>query len=135
MMKRSVRRRLQPPAVSCIREVRVPVTRERWDRVWLFYHEILGLPPWPADEQIIGGVGFGNPRRGLYLQLRHDPTVDSARRRLTVVVPSLAEIAERLQEADFAFSWHHGFGGPDQWLTVADPDGHLVEVRQAQLTL
>ena len=119
------------PSVLCVREVRVEVAYERLAEVQRFYTDLLGLRPWPDSQQIPGGWGAGHLQRGLYLQYRHDPTVDPLRHRFTLVVPALKAIIERLEEHDWPFLHYRGLSGIDQWLLITDPVGHLIEVRQS----
>jgi catechol-2,3-dioxygenase len=123
---------MRPPVVHCVREVRAEVAYDRLPEVQYYYSEILGLPAWPAAEQIPGGWGVGNPQCGLYLQFRHDPTVDPVRRRFTLLAPALAEVAQRLNEHGRPYERYRGLGATDEWLLTADPDGNLIEIRQSQ---
>lgn len=118
--------------VQCVAEVRMPVPYERREALTRFYAELLGLVSWPAPEQIPGGLGFGDPRCGLYLQYRHDPIVDPMRRRLTLIVTSLDALVERLEESEWPFQRFRGLSFTDQWILVNDPAGHLIELRQSQ---
>ncbi|MGD8451714.1 MAG: hypothetical protein PVJ57_07840 [Phycisphaerae bacterium] len=118
--------------VHCVTEVRVPVPHEQREALTHFYAELLSLAPWPAAEQIPGGIGFGDPRCGLYLQYRHDPVIDPMRRRLTLTVTSLDTAARRLEEREWPFARYRGFSFTDQWILVNDPAGHLIELRQLQ---
>jgi hypothetical protein len=115
--------------VHCIAEVRLGVAHENLDHVARFYADMLGLKPWAAQQQIPGGLGLGDPQRGLYLQFRHDPRVEPTRRRFTLLVSDLEEVLKRLTEAGWPFLRCRGFGFTDTWLLVADPTGHLVELR------
>ena len=129
------RTRDNPPAVHAVRELRVDIPLERRTEAVHFYCELLGLPPWPRRAQIPGGWGVGKPQCGLYLQYRHDPAVEPLRRRLTLVVASLAALEKQLAEHEWEFGHHHGLGLADEWLLLSDPVGHLLEVRQSQQCL
>ncbi len=102
-------------------------------RVHFFYEEILGVPPWPLRWRLPGGFGAGDPQRGIFYEYRHDPTIDPMRRRATVVVPSLDEIAARLEEHEWPFERCRGLGAGDECLVVVDPAGHRLEVRESRL--
>jgi hypothetical protein len=123
------RRKAVPPEVHCIREVRVPISLERQAETTYFYSTLLGLPPWPRRYQIPGGVGFGNPRCGLYLQFRHDAEVDPMRRRFTLVTASLDEVQQRLEEEGWPSTRRRGLDVTDEWLLVTDPIGHIIIIR------
>jgi hypothetical protein len=134
-MEQIAQSRREQPAVSCIREVRVPVPYERREEIVRFYAELLGLPPWPEGDQIPGGWGVGHPQRGLYLQYRHDPKVEPLRRRFALAVPSLDELQQRLEEHQWPCLRYHGLDFASQWMLISDPVGHLIEVREAQKCL
>jgi hypothetical protein len=123
------------PEILCVEEVRLGIPQELLPQVREFYTDLIGLPPWPRSEQIPGGWGVGNPARGLYLQYRHDPHVDPIRRRFTVLVADLPEIIARLTEREWAFEHYRSFGGIDEWLILADPVGHLIEIRASHRAL
>ncbi len=120
-----------PATVQCVSELRVGIPRERLADIVRFYAELVGLNPWPAEQQIPGGWGAGEPRRGAYFQFRHDAAIDPMRRRLIVIVPALEVAAARLSERDYPFLHQHGLAYADQCILVSDPVGHLVEIRQS----
>jgi len=126
------RSELQHAEVLCVREVRVGIPSERVDEIRNFYTLTLGLEPWPAEMQIPGGWGLGNPRCGLFLQFEHDPQIDPVRRRFTLRVPDLDLIEQRLGERGWPYERLHGLGWSDQLILVHDPAGHLIELRQSQ---
>jgi len=117
--------------VHSIREVRVGIPLERLAELRSFYIELIGLLPWPPAAQVPGGLGLGHPRRGLYLEYRHDPHIDPMRRRCTLIVPSLRELIKRLDPRRHQFTHHHGLTGVDEWLLLTDPVGHILEIREA----
>ncbi|MBL8879357.1 MAG: hypothetical protein JNG88_09585, partial [Phycisphaerales bacterium] len=93
-----------PPSVSCVREVRVEIWFENADRVRAFYTEILSMLPWPAARQIPGGWGAGDPKCGLYFQVRHDPPpADPMRRRFSLIADSLDTLEKRLIEREVPY--------------------------------
>jgi hypothetical protein len=120
------------PELHCLIEVRIGVPLERLQQVQQFYIELLGLLPWPESRQVPGGLGLGDPDCGLFLQFRHDPPVDPVRRRFTLLVSALDELATRLAEHNWPFERFHGLGFTERWILVADPVGHLIELRQSQ---
>ncbi len=121
-----------PAAVHAVREVRIGIPIERRREVSEFYTEIIGLPQWPARESLPGGWCAGRPRRGIYFAYRHDADVDVMRRRFTILVHSLDEIVKKLHDAEHPFERMRGLSYAEQRILVADPIGHLVELRQCQ---
>jgi len=121
----------RPSAIQCVREVRVGTAAEHAREVRRFYCDLLGLAPWPAEQQLPGTLGLGNAQCGLLLYRRHDPAVAPVRRRLTVTVHSLSELRQKLDDDGRPYELLHGLGWTDRCLLVRDPDGHLIEVRQS----
>ncbi|MGE0479755.1 MAG: hypothetical protein AB7Q17_04710 [Phycisphaerae bacterium] len=118
------------PTLHSIREVRLGFAAERRALVEHFYTRVLGFGLWPPERQIPGGFGAGDARRGILLQLRHDPPTEPMRRRCTLAVPSLDAAEARLKEHEQAYTRTRGFGISDDALVVTDPTGHRLELRQ-----
>ena len=127
-----MRNRFGPAAIHCVREARVGIPIERRVEISVFYRGTLGLRPWPQDQQIPGGWGAGDLRRGVYFQYRHDPHVDPMRRRLVLIVHELDAVEERLRERDWPYARRRGLCYTDQCILVNDPVGHRLELRQLQ---
>ncbi len=121
----------RPATILCVREVRIETAAERMDAARWFYCDLLGLRPWPPALQLPGALGLGNPQCGLLLQLRHDPTIDPVRRRLTVSVHSLTALQRKLDDAGQPHEMLHGLGLSDRCILLHDPNGHLIEVRES----
>jgi hypothetical protein len=119
-------------AVQSVREVRVGIPIERRRQVRDFYADVIGLPEWPANQQLPGGWCAGLPRRGVYFAFRHDADVEVMRRRITVVVPSLDAVEQKLRESECEFERLRGLSYCEQRILVSDPIGHLIELRQCQ---
>lgn len=122
----------KPAQIQAVREVRLGMPLERGDEMRDFYTRLIGLCEWPPPRQIPGGWGAGHPRRGAYFIFRHDAQVDPLRRRVAIHVPSLESVQERLRQAGRDFVVERGLGRSDSRVLVADPVGHLVELRQLQ---
>lgn len=118
------------PTLQSIREVRLGFAPERRATIEYFYTQVLGFELWPAERQIPGGFGAGDVRRGILLQFRHDPPIEPMRRRCTLAVPSLDAVEARLKEHEQSYTRTRGFGLSDDALTLTDPTGHRLELRQ-----
>ncbi len=118
------------PRVQCVRELRVPVPE--WRRIELeqFYTQVCGLVPWPAEAQLPGGWGAGDPHRGVYFQFRHDVAVDPLRRRLVMQVEDLEAARAALVQQGWPHLRLRGFLGGGDCIQLSDPAGHRVEIRQ-----
>ena len=99
-----------------------------------FYSGLLGLPElnMPAGETPEDGVVicFGANSLQMRLIVRERPNVRPSRRRLTVEVDSLEELAARLDQSKVEYWRYRGLWFTDQRVLVRDPVGHLVELRQ-----
>ncbi len=124
--------RVSQSIVHALREVRVGIPLERRPQVRDFYTRVIGLPEWPAEQCVPGGWCAGRPRRGIYFVYRHDAEVDAVRRRITILVPSLDMIEQKLREIEWGFQRLRGLSYCEQRILVSDPIGHLVELRQCQ---
>jgi hypothetical protein len=124
------RDRQQRAAPHSVREIRVPIATERVKHVSGFYAGMLGLRTWPTERQMPGAWGAGDLLRGILFEFRHDPVVDPMRRRFTITVSSLEQLATRLEEAQWPFQWRRGFFWSDQHILLTDPTGHWIEIRQ-----
>lgn len=114
--------------VRCVREVQLHAAVERIAQCRDFYADVFGLVPWPAAQQIPGGLGIGAARRGIYLQFRHDPAVDPKRVRCSLAVSDLDALARRLERLSIAFERSRGFYLCDDCLVLSDPTGHRLAV-------
>lgn len=121
-----------PARVHSVREVVLPIAFDRQTETEWFYVEVLGLAPWPAACQIPGGWGAGDLRRGAMFQFRHDPSADPLRRRMTLLVDSISELADRLLANRWPFIRRTGLIGCHQALLLADPTGHQLEIREVR---
>ncbi len=119
--------------VQAVREVRIGIAAHLREESVRFYADLLGLPIWPARRQLPGCIGLGHFRRGVLLETQHDPQIDDARRRATMIVPDLATLARRLEEMPWPYEWVRGFGFADSRIVLQDPSGHRIEVRQFQV--
>lgn len=122
------RRRSGISSVVCLREIRIGVPYDGRVDTADFYVRVLGLPAWPADRQLPGGWGVGDPRRGVFLEYRHDPVVDPIRRRMTIAVDSLDGLAFRLRERNWSFERERGLDVAGDRIVTADPTGHRLVV-------
>lgn len=120
------------PVLQGVKEIRIPVARERLELVTYFYEAVLGLTPWPAERQLPGTWGAGDARRGVLFEFRHDPEVDPFRRRATLHVFSLEEIEDRLRAHELPYERQRGLLMSGHSLFVTDPIGHRIELRESR---
>jgi hypothetical protein len=97
--------------------------------VW-FYTEVGRLDRAADDGEDAPDLCFQSARLELRIRFVDGPRVDPLTRRLTIVVPSLAEAAELLEERSIPFARLSGIGYTDRRLGTSDPAGHRVELKQ-----
>lgn len=119
-------------AVHALREVRLPAPHERVAAAAEFYSDVLELERWPADRQLPGGLGLGDPRQGVFLQFRHAPRDDAMRPRCTLLVRDLDEVVRRLEDRGAVYERLHGLCVSDDCILVLDPAGNRVVIRQTR---
>lgn len=116
--------------VHAVSEVRTPIADTRVEETVAFFRDIFEFESWPAELQPPGALGVGPRRRGLLLPIVHDPRPDPKRRRIVLVVNSLAVLVQRLTLREIPFERAHGIFASDDAITVQDPTGNRIEVRQ-----
>ena len=99
-----------------------------------FYGDLLGLDPKPAiaegDTSVPSLLRFRSEPWELRITLLDEPHVDPVACRAVFEISRLERAAEMLQERRYAFTWHHGLRGTDRSISVIDPGGHRVVIRQ-----
>lgn len=120
-----------PAEVVAVRELRISASLEREAVMRDFYARFFFLEPWPPEPRLLGGWASGKRRRGIFFLHEHDPAIDAGRPRMHLLVPSLPELVQRLNDAEWPYTHWHGVGVAGDWLTVNDPVGHIIEVRQS----
>jgi hypothetical protein len=97
-------------------------TELRW-----FYGEVCKLTDISTnDSQLIFQSELLELRIGFSIDARIDPIP----RRLTIAVPSLREAMEQLTERGIGFDRLSGFAITDRRVSVNDPSGNRVELKQ-----
>lgn len=94
-----------------------------------FYGELAGLTEYP----VLGParlLRFRSRKIELRLQICDSPPVDDITTRITLRVPSLAELSEELREHGMPVMRVRGLYSTDQHVVTRDPAGYRVEFRQ-----
>lgn len=97
--------------------------------VW-FYGEVGGLAQVVrgGDEPFI--LRFRSGRLEIRFREWDDPAIDGMACRVTILVDSLSAVRELLEEADVEYSRLSGTLETDRRLSVLDPAGYRVELKQ-----
>ncbi|MCK6482722.1 MAG: VOC family protein [Phycisphaerae bacterium] len=121
---------MAPTLLHAIDHVHLDVPPGILDRMRAFYADLLGLPLIDGHDAGVPTLCFGGTRASLRLVIRERPDIQPARRRLTLIVPSLGETTERLLERRVPHRAQLGLCYTDRRLYLRDPAGHLVELKQ-----
>ena len=101
--------------------------------IW-FYGELSGLDlisSWSeGGSEETPQLRFKSAKLELRLKPVEHPRVDAVARRLTLVVPSIAEVEEQLDERGIPFDRITGLSGGEHVVMVLDPTGHRVLFKQ-----
>jgi hypothetical protein len=79
---------------------------------------------------VAGTLRFRSARVELRILLKPDPDVDPVRRRAVVSVRSLEAVAATLDERGMAYTRLSGLTWTDRRLSLLDPGGNRVELKQ-----
>lgn len=116
--------------ILAVDHVHLEVAPGLTDRLIWFYSEISGLELRPRRE----GDAFTLRFRSGQLELRMSevdvPAIDGVEVRVTILVDSLHETRELLEEACMAFERVSATVQTDRRLSLHDPAGHRVELKQ-----
>ena len=121
---------VNPTLLHAIDHVHLDVPPGILDRMRAFYADLLGLPVIDGRDDLGPTLSLGGTRAALRLVVRERPDIHPARRRLTLIVPSLGETTERLIEQRVPHRTRLGLSYTDRRLYLRDPAGHLVELKQ-----
>ena len=95
-----------------------------------FYSDVARLKEVPTDGAVDPKLCFISAQIELRTGVVEHPRIDPMLRRLTVLVPSLAEAAEQLDERAVPYQRCAGLLFTDRRIAVHDPAGHLMELKQ-----
>lgn len=116
--------------LHAIDHIHVDVPGGAADVMQRFYGDLLGLPLLDRRDAPDVELTFGANRLQMRLVLRERPAVNANRRRLTLEVASLDEVAKLLRESRIEFHRYRGIWFTESRLLLHDPAGHLIELRQ-----
>lgn len=120
---------MKPSRLQAVDDVAIEVPAGMEDAFRWFYGEVGHLLEVSSVED--GRLlGFRSARLELRLMVRERPEVDPVRRRLTLLVPSLARAMEQLDEHGVAWWPISSLVGTDRRIAALDPAGHRVELKQ-----
>jgi hypothetical protein len=121
---------MEAPSILAIDDVNLYAHPRMADELVMFYSELLGLEHRSSHEQ--SQLTFsGYPVSGPWLVVNlaqeypEDPFVGA---RLTILVKSLLDCAEQLDERRLPYQWSRGFEFYDCRLFLTDPAGYRVEL-------
>ena len=95
-----------------------------------FYTEVGGLECVADGDGDPPGLCFRSAHLQLHIRLVDNPRVEPLARRMTLAVESLAETSKLLEERSISYLRLPGLWYTDSRLSVCDPAGHRVELKQ-----
>jgi len=99
------------------------------DLIW-FYTEVGCMEHVARGAGVEGDLRFKSSLIEVKFHVVDAPKIDAVARRLTLIVPSLRDTEELLEEHRIAFTTQRGLEFTDQRLVLNDPVGYRLELRQ-----
>lgn len=95
-----------------------------------FYGEVAALEEVSCDDPATNRLCFRSRQIELRVNFVDSPEIDPLKPRVTILVPSLSEVGERLEERSVPYTTLTGVMYTDRRLEVHDPAGNRVVLRQ-----
>ncbi len=119
----------KPARIEAVDHVRLEASVASAEELRWFYGELLGLPA--VAGSVVDGLRFRSDRLHLHIRLCHEPLVEPIAVRAVLLVPSLSAAAEVLTQREISFQRVSGLDATDRRLSLLDPGGNRVELKQA----
>lgn len=121
---------MKPSRIQAIDHVNLEAPSGSADDLRWFYGQVSGLEEVPGDPQAPPHLCFESAGLELHVWIMGRPRVRPRAFRLTLIVPSLTEAAERLEERTIPYTRLSGSMFTDRRLETYDPAGHPVALKQ-----
>lgn len=115
--------------IVAVEDVTIEVPNGLDAEILRFYVEIGRLDP-VFSEGNSDLTGFRSAMLELRLRRVENPAIDPVRRRLTLLVPSIRQAIEKLDESGESWVPISGFSFTDRRIATYDPAGHRIELKQ-----
>jgi extradiol dioxygenase family protein len=119
----------KPARIEAVEQVQLEASVTRADELRWFYGELLGLTA--VAGPTTDGLRFRSDRLFLHIRLSHHPQLEPIAVRAVLLVPSLAAAAESLAQREIPFVRMSGLNATERRLSLLDPGGNRVELKQA----
>lgn len=121
---------MDPSRIQAIDHVNLEAPAGSEDKLAWFYTQVGGLEQVADRGEEARRLCFRSARLEVRIRIVDNPKIDPIACRLTLVVRSLAEAAELLEERSVRYVRLSGLWSTDQRLGTLDPVGHRVELKQ-----
>jgi hypothetical protein len=121
---------MKPSRIQAIDHIRVEAPHGLEEELIDFYTEIGGLEYMEEGEADSATLCFRSAQLRLHIRMVDNPRVDSVARRMTLAVDSLEAASRFLEERSVPYLRLPGLWYTDRRLSVCDPAGHRVELKQ-----
>ncbi|MHC4608971.1 MAG: VOC family protein [Planctomycetota bacterium] len=119
---------MRPSQINALERILLEAPQGVEDQLVWFYRDLVELR---LSERSPGeSLCFRSARVELRIALKAAPRLDPAHRRAVISVRSLAQTVETLTERRIAFSRLSGLTWTDRRLSLVDPGGNRVELKQ-----
>ncbi len=120
---------MRPSQIIAVDTVVMQASPAAGERLIWFYRDLVGLTL--IEETLdTDHLGFQSALLELRIELREDPTSHAVRRQGLFSVRSLEETAKTLEEEGMPYDRVRGWSWTDRRLSLLDPGGNRVELKQ-----
>ena len=115
--------------VQAIEDVNLESPHGLEEELGWFYSEVCRLEPCHSDQMEASRLYFKSGRLRLVIHLSERPRIERMACRVTLLVPSLSEAVEALEQRKAPYALLSGLEYTDRRIQTADPGGNRVELK------
>ena len=121
---------MKPSRIQAVAHVNIEAPFGLDEDLRWFYGEVAQLDELPCSQVEPAWLCFKSEQIELRVHLLERPCIEAVACRVTLAVPSLGEVADRLEERSVPFERLSGLSPTDRRLQTHDPAGNRVEFKQ-----
>ena len=120
---------MRPSQINAIDRIAMEAPVGVEDELCWFYGDLVGLERVSLDQSA-NELGFRSARIELRIEIKPEPRIEPTRRRALISVGSLVWVIEQLDGRGLAYVRLSGLNRTDRRVSLLDPAGNRVELKQ-----